>query len=398
MLIPFRYFLTLIFMSILPLAFEPSALAQQSADQPKTNQVFWIGGYGPGIYASRLNTDGSMAKPRLVATQAKPSFFALHPKLDVLYVVTETAIDDKQRAASLAAYQFDRAAYQAGDLPDLKLLNIERVQGNGPCHVTVDTQGKFAVVANYGSGSVSLFPIQASGGLEPESSTIQHQGSGPNSARQKGPHAHCSMVDPTNQWVLVADLGLDQVLVYRLDPQNKKLVPGPNPFLKLAGGAGPRHIAFHPDGKLLYVINEMGMTLTSASWDAQTGKLTEIATVKTVPEEQLQPSWSTAEVLVHPTGRFVYGSNRGHDTIALFAISPQTGAATRIENFSTLGKIPRNFRIDPTGQFLLAENQESNTIHSFAIDRGTGFLKPTGHSISTEKPACIKFMTTPVGP
>ncbi|MFN9510457.1 MAG: lactonase family protein, partial [Planctomycetota bacterium] len=159
-------FLTLIVMSVLTLAFEQSAMAQQSSDQ-KTSQVFWVGGYGPGIYASRLNADGSMAKPRLVATQAKPSFFALHPKLDVLYVVTETAINDKERAASLAAYQFDRAAYQAGDLPDLKLLNIERVQGNGPCHVTVDSQGKFAVVANYGSGSVSLFPIQASGGIEP---------------------------------------------------------------------------------------------------------------------------------------------------------------------------------------------------------------------------------------
>jgi 6-phosphogluconolactonase (cycloisomerase 2 family) len=185
-------FLTLIVMSVLPLAFEQSAMAQQSSDQ-KTSQVFWVGGYGPGIYASRLNADGSMAKPRLVATQAKPSFFALHPKLDVLYVVTETAINDKERAASLAAYQFDRAAYQAGDLPDLKLLNIERVQGNGPCHVTVDAQGKFAVVANYGSGSVSLFPIQASGALEPESSTVQHQGSGPNTARQQGPHAHCSI-------------------------------------------------------------------------------------------------------------------------------------------------------------------------------------------------------------
>jgi 6-phosphogluconolactonase len=206
------------------------------------------------------------------------------------------------------------------------------------------------------------------------------------------------MVDPTNQWVLVADLGLDQVLVYKLDAPNKQLLPSPHPFLKLDGGAGPRHIAFHPDGKFLYVINEMGMTLTSASWDAQEGKLTQISTVRTVPEEEIQASWSTAEVLVHPSGRFVYGSNRGHDTIALFAISPQNGGATRIENFSTLGKIPRNFRIDPAGQFLLAENQESNTIHSFTIDRGTGFLKPTGHSISTEKPACIKFMTTPAGP
>jgi 6-phosphogluconolactonase len=396
-------FASLLLMTVLQLALASSVFAQQAAGPQAAGskgagQVFWIGGYGPGIYASRLQDDGSMAQPQLVATQAKASFFALHPKLDVLYVVTETAINDKERAASLAAYQFDRAGYLSGGLPDLKLLNIERVRGNGPCHVTVDSEGRFAVVANYGSGSVSLFPIQSSGLLEAESSTLQHQGSGPNTARQQGPHAHCSMVDPTNRWVLVADLGLDKVLVYKLDAQSKKLVPGPNPMLKLADGAGPRHIAFHPDGKLLYVINEIGMTLTSAAWDAETGKLTEIATVRTVPEEQLQGGWSTAEVLVHPSGRFVYGSNRGHDTIALFAVSPQNGVATRIENFSTLGKTPRNFRIDPQGQFLLAENQDSNTIHSFGIDRGTGFLKPTGHSISAEKPACIKFMTTPVGP
>jgi 6-phosphogluconolactonase len=379
------------------------AATAQAPGQRSPSQVFWIGGYGPGIYASRLNADGSMVEPRLVAKQAKASFFAMHPTLDILYVVTETAINDRERAASLAAYQFDRAAYQAGDWSDakaleLKLVNVERVGGNGPCHVTVDSAGQFAVVSNYGSGSVCLFPIRPDGSLEPESSVVEHQGSGPNAARQKGPHAHCAMVDPTNRWVLVADLGLDQVLVYRLDGSSKKLVPGPNPFFKLAGGAGPRHLAFHPEGKLVYIINEMGMTLTSAAWDSETGTLTQIATVGSVPEETLQAGWSTAEVLVHPSGRFVYGSNRGHNTIALFAISPKDGGAVRIENFSTLGNTPRNFRIDPTGQFLLAENQDSNTVHSFAIDRGTGFLKATGHSISAEKPACIKFMTVRSAP
>lgn len=374
----------------------------RSKESSSAAQTFWIGGYGPGIYASRLNPDGSMVEPKLVAKQTRASFFVLHPKLDVLYAVAESAINDpgKQdagnkdpgRAASLVAYAFDRAAYERGELADLKLINVERVQGNGPCHVTLDSQGRFAVVANYGSGSVSLFPIRADGGLYEESSTLQHQGSGPNQARQEKPHAHCSMVDPTDRWVLVSDLGADKVFVYQLDSQSKRLVPGPNPSFDLAPGSGPRHLSFHPNGKNVYVINELNMTLTSAAWDAQVGKLTEIQTVRTVGESSLQGSWSTAEVLVHPSGRFVYGSNRGHDTIALFAVGPKDGAAVRVENFSTLGKTPRNFRMDSTGVYLLAENQDSDTIHSFRIDSATGFLKPTGHSISAQKPACIKFM------
>lgn len=374
----------------------------RSKESSSAAQTFWIGGYGPGIYASRLNPDGSMVEPKLVAKQTRASFFVLHPKLDVLYAVAESAINDPVnkdavnkdlgRAASLVAYAFDRAAYERGELADLKLINVERVQGNGPCHVTLDSQGRFAVVANYGSGSVSLFPIRADGGLYEESSTLQHQGSGPNQARQEKPHAHCSMVDPTDRWVLVSDLGADKVFVYQLDSQSKRLVPGPNPSFDLAPGSGPRHLSFHPNGKNVYVINELNMTLTSAAWDAQVGKLTEIQTVRTVGESSLQGSWSTAEVLVHPSGRFVYGSNRGHDTIALFAVGPKDGAAVRVENFSTLGKTPRNFRMDSTGVYLLAENQDSDTIHSFRIDSATGFLKPTGHSISAQKPACIKFM------
>lgn len=374
----------------------------RSKESSSAAQTFWIGGYGPGIYASRLNPDGSMVEPKLVAKQTRASFFVLHPKLDVLYAVAESAINDPGskeagnkdlgRAASLVAYAFDRAAYERGELADLKLINVERVQGNGPCHVTLDSQGRFAVVANYGSGSVSLFPIRADGGLYEESSTLQHQGSGPNQARQEKPHAHCSMVDPTDRWVLVSDLGADKVFVYQLDSQSKRLVPGPNPSFDLAPGSGPRHLSFHPNGKNVYVINELNMTLTSAAWDAQVGKLTEIQTVRTVGESSLQGSWSTAEVLVHPSGRFVYGSNRGHDTIALFAVGPKDGAAVRVENFSTLGKTPRNFRMDSTGVYLLAENQDSDTIHSFRIDSATGFLKPTGHSISAQKPACIKFM------
>jgi len=355
-------------------------------------QVFWIGGYGPGIYASRLQANGAMAKPQLVAEQSNPSFFALHPTLDVLYVVAETARADAKQGAALAAYQFDGKAYAAGELPPLKRISLQGVNGDGPCHVTVDREGKWAVVSNYSSGSVSLFPIDANGALQAESHSVSHQGAGPIASRQQGAHAHCAMFDPSNRYVMVADLGIDRVMIYQIDSDKKQLVPGPQPFLERPPGSGPRHLAFHPSGAYVFIINEIAMTLTSASWNAETGQSAIIQTESTIPEGKAVPGGSTAEVLVHPSGYFVYGSNRGPNTIALFMINSENGRIRRLENFDTLGKIPRNFRISPNGDFLLAENQESNSIFSFRIDTGTGFLKPTGFSISTVKPACIKFL------
>ncbi|MCU0706809.1 MAG: lactonase family protein [Pirellula sp.] len=355
-------------------------------------QVFWIGGYGPGIYASRLQANGSMDKPQLVAEQPNPSFFALHPTLDVLYVVTETGRNDAKQSAALAAYRFDRKAYDQGQSPALERLSLEKVNGDVPCHVAIDREGQWAVVSNYTSGSVSLFPIRADGVLQPESHTVQHQGTGPNAARQKEPHAHCAAFDPTNRFVLVADLGIDRVMIYQIDSNTKKLVPGPQAYLEMPPGSGPRHIAFHPSGAFFFVINELAMTMSAATWNSETGQAEIVNTESTIPEGKAVPGGSTAEVLVHPSGRFVYGSNRGPNTIALFTIDPKTGRIRRIENFDTLGKIPRNFRIAPQGTFLIAENQESDSIYSFRIDTGTGFLKPTGFSISTPKPACIKFM------
>ncbi len=366
-----------------------------SQAEPLQAQVFWIAGYGPGVYASRLQRDGSMAEPKLVAEQKNPSFLALHPKLDVMYVVTETMRDDRDAPAAIVAYRFDREAYLDGKTPELVKMQSEKVNGDVPCHVAIDPTGKFAVVANYVSGSVSVFPLGDDGSLQRESGTIQHRGSGPNAERQKGPNAHCSLFDATGRWVLVADLGADRVFVYELDKDKKTLKPGPNPAFELPPGSGPRHLAFHPSGKTVYIINELGMTLTAAAWDGATGKLETISHESTVPEGKPTPGGSTAEVIVHPSGRFVYGSNRGHNTIAIFAINQSTGGIKRIDNFDTLGKTPRNFRIDPFGQLLLAENQDSDTVYSFRIDSATGMVKPTGYSIRPLKPACIKFLMEP---
>jgi 6-phosphogluconolactonase len=357
-----------------------------------TAQVFWIGGYGPGIYASRLEPNGALAKPQLVAEQTNPSFFALHPTLDVMYVVSETTRNDAKSPASLVSYAFDRTGYSQGKSPKLTRMQSEKVNGDVPCHIAIDKDGKWGVVSNYTSGSVSLFPLGPDGSLQKECHTVQHQGSGPDPGRQKEAHAHCAAFDPSNRWVLVADLGIDRVMVYQIDAATRTLVPGPNPYLQLPAGSGPRHIAFHPSGRFVFIINELAMTLTAATWDSESGKLEIITTQSTTPEGKAVPGGSTAEVLVHPSGRFIYGSNRGANTLALFAIDPNTGGIARIDNFDTLGKTPRNFRIAPEGKLLLAENQESDSVFSFRIDTGTGLLKPTGYSLQVSKPACIKFL------
>ena len=263
--------------------------------------------------------------------------------------------------------------------------------GDGPCHVSVDATGEFLAIANYSSGSVVVCPISADGAIKPATSNVQHSSDESNNQRQVKAHAHCSFWDPTNRYLFVSDLGLDKVFVYDLNRETGKLEPAKHPALLLARGSGPRHISIHPNGRWVYIINESNMTMTAAAWDSTIGQLTEIQTVSTLPVDAKGKNFSTAEVLVHPSGRFVYGSNRGHDTIASFRVDEQTGKLTSIGHTSSNGKTPRNFRITPKGDFLLAENQQSDSIHSFRIDAETGDLTATGFSAKAPAPACIKF-------
>lgn len=356
---------------------------------PCQAQSFFIGGYGEGIYISKLSGDGSMAEPTLLAKQANASFFCFHPvKKDILYAVTETMRGDSNNPASVVAYHFDRSAALDGKAPKLELLNSQKIDGDIPCHVTMDPSGKYLIIANYTNGSVVVFDVGADGKIGKQTSNHVHQ----LVDGKKASNGHCSAVSPTGRWVLVADLGLDRVFVYQLDPTTGKLSPGVNSFLKMANGAGPRHLSFHPNGKFVYIINETNLTMTSAAWEESSGKLTEINTVSTVPEGTDKKGFSTAEVLVHPNGKFVYGSNRGHDTIVTMSIDSATGAITRVANTPTLGKTPRNFRLTPDGAMLLAENQSSDTIFSFKVDTATGTLTPLGKSINVKAPACIKFV------
>jgi 6-phosphogluconolactonase len=354
-------------------------------------QTFFIGGYGPGVYSSSLDKDGKMTEPKLLAEQGLPAFFAFHPKLDVLYVVTESSRNDPKFPSMVVSYGVKKSGADAQ--PTLTRINSQKIDGDASCHVSVDATGKFLAVANYTSGSVSLFRLADDGSVKELATQIQHAGPiGPNQGRQKEAHAHCVVWDPSNQYLLSADLGLDQVFVYKLDRDKGTLTASKYPSLKMAPGSGPRHMSFHPNGKWAYVINELNLTMTAVQWDSSEGRLTELQSISTVPADAKNDGFSTAEVLVHPNGRFVYGSNRGHHTIAGFQIDEKSGKLVSIGHTPTQGKTPRNFRLTPKGDFLLAENQDSNTIFSFWIDMESGKLTATGNSISAPMPACIKFL------
>ena len=249
-------------------------------------------------------------------------------------------------------------------------------------------------MANYGGGSIASYPIKADGSLGEAASFIQHKGSSVNRSRQEGPHAHCISADPGNKFVLAADLGLDKILIYKLDSASGRLTENEPPFGAVPPGSGPRHFSFTPNGNFCYVINEIKSTLTTFSYEKSNGALKELQTISTLPPDADPKKNSTAEIEVHPSGRFVYGSNRGHDSIAVFSIDSKSGKLTVVQDQLTGGKVPRSFGIDPTGSFLLAANQDSDNVVVFRIDSGSGRLTATGQEVQVGSPVCVKFLAT----
>jgi len=342
-----------------------------------------------GIYLLELDLrSATLSTPRVAGAAVNPSFLAIHPSRKFLYAVNELGEFQGRPSGAVSAFSIDPAS------GTLTLLNQQSSVGSGACHLVVDRSGKNVLVANYGSGSAACLPIEADGRLRPDSSFIQHKGSGSNPDRQAGPHAHSINLDAAGHFAVVADLGLDKVFIYRFDASRGTLAPNEPPFAKVAPGSGPRHFAFHPGGRFGYVIAEMANTVTVFTYDSDKGSLTEIQTIATLPEDFKGTSY-TAEVQVHPSGKFLYGSNRGHDSIAIFAIDPATGKLSTVGFEPTQGKNPRNFAIDPTGACLLAENGDSSTIVVFRIDPKTGALRPTGQTVSVPKPVCIKMIPKP---
>lgn len=341
-----------------------------------------------GIYAFHFNeSTGELTPMGLAVETTSQDYLAIHPNQRYLYAVKEVDESNKHNAGFVSAFSIDRITGKLG------LLNEVSSHGAGPCHLVVDQTGKNVLVANYTSGSVAVLPVNEDGSLRDSVAFFQHVGSSVNKERQGAAHVHCIRTSPDDHFALAADLGLDQVLIYRFDARSGSLTPNGPAFIKTGPGAGPRHFAFHPNGRFVYVINEMHCTLSVFTFDIAHGILKELQTISTLPHGyKITKEDSAAEIVVHPSGRFVYGSNRGHDSIAVFVVDAITGKATPVELVSTQGKTPRGFGVDPTGSYLIACNQESDSLVVFRIDPRTGKLTPTGQKITAYTPVDIEFV------
>jgi 6-phosphogluconolactonase len=342
-----------------------------------------------GIYAYRFDPEtGQLTSIGVAAETADPSFLAVHPNGKYLYAVNEISTFNGGTGGAVSAFSI------AAKTGALKFLNQVPTRGAGPCHVSLDRNGAYLLVANYDGGSIASFPVHDDGSLGTASGFVQHSGSGPNKERQEGPHAHWIGTSPDNRFALAVDLGLDQVIVYGFDSSKGTFAPLLSGFAKVKPGAGPRHLAFHPNGKFAYVLSEMDSSVTVFSYQAKNGAFSSLETISALPKDYVGPK-EAAEIAVEPSGKFLYASNRGHDSIAIFGINPAKGTLKSLGQVLTGGKTPRHFAIDPTGMYLLAENQESNNIVVFHIDAATGNLTPTGQTIEVPSPVCITFVAAP---
>jgi 6-phosphogluconolactonase len=357
-----------------------------------SSMLVYIGTYtvpnSKGIYLSRFDVEkGTLSPAELAAETPSPSFLAVHPTEKYLYAVNETNTFTDE-TGGVSAFAIDRATGK------LQALGQQSSEGSGPAHLTVDKDGRNVLVANYGGGSVAVLPINSKDGkLKSGSALMQHKGHSVNQSRQSEPHAHSITTDPSGRYVYVADLGLDWIVIYQLDERKGLLTLNEPPNAKVEPGAGPRHFSVHPSGRFGYVINELNCTVTAFTRDPNDGGLTQLQTVSALPPNvQMQPAFSGAELEIHPSGRYLYTSIRGHNSIAVFTIDQNTGRLTYVDSTSTQGNTPRGFGIDPQGKYLLAGNQNSDSVVVFRIDSSTGKLTPTGSKIDVGSPVCITFV------
>ncbi len=365
----------------------PANLLADGAIPPAKELTVYIGTYttgkSEGIYQYRLDPASGMLKPAGVTKEvANPSFLAISPGRKHLYAVNEIKDYEGKKSGSVSAFAVDAKTGA------LKFLNRQPTEGAAPCHVIVDTSGKFVLVANYSGGNAIVFPVKSDGSLGPASDRVQHVGKGPDQKRQEGPHTHNVMLDKANRYAYISDLGIDKVMIYKFDSANGKLSAGQPFAASMPPGAGPRHFTFHPGGQYGYVINELNSTITAFAIDQSDGSLKELQTVPTLPSDFSGESYC-ADIHVSPNGKFLYGSNRGHDSIVVYAIDAGTGKLTYVAHTPVRGKWPRNFTIDLSGSLLLVANQHTSNVVSFRIDPQTGKLTATGSQIEVPDPVCI---------
>jgi 6-phosphogluconolactonase len=367
----------------------------RAADIPAGATIAYVGTYtnnpqSKGIYALALqgSNEAALAPLGVAAQVTSPSFLAVDPRHRFVFAVNEVDQSNGQPGGGVSSFSIDPRSGM------LTAINQQSSMGKGPCHVLVDSTGKNVLVANYGSGSVAVYQVAADGRLSEATCFIQHQGSSVNKSRQEGPHAHCVALDAANRFAFVCDLGLDKVMIYRFDAQNGKITPNDPPFATVKPGSGPRHITFGRDGKFAYVNSEMASTVTVFSYDDKSGALSEVQSLSTLPPD-FTGNTSTAEIAVHPSGKFLYVSNRGHDSIATFNIDQAKGTLTWVEAHPSGGKTPRHFAIDPSGKYLVMENQGTGTIVLSAIDPNSGRLTDVGKPVQVASPVCVIFVSAP---
>src|SRR5215471_7734133 len=352
-----------------------------------TELLVYVGTYttgkSEGIYIYRLkSTTGELKLAGTTSHVVNPSFLSLSPGERYLYAVNEVDQFGDMKSGSVSAFAVEQRTGA------LHLLNRQPSLGASPCYVEIDAEARFVLTANYGGGNVSVFPVQRNGSLGTATDMHQYRGSGPNRERQQGPHAHCIVLDRTNQFAYSCDLGTDKIMIYRFDNRQGKLLPAEPAFVELNAGDGPRHFAIHPTGAYAFVINELHSTVTTFARDQKQGSLRRLSTVSTLPADFTGAN-TGADIHVSADGRFVYGSNRGHDSIGIFRFDPKTGL-TAAGHESTRGRTPRNFGIDPSGRFLLVANQNSNNVVVFRRDEATGRLSLITQ-VEVPSPVCVKF-------
>ena len=385
-----RNFLRNISLSSAVLMTSQSILQKLFPGNALSRQDFYVGNYGTGqdggIYLCRLNSlTGEITLQGETKGIDNPSFLAIDSNNHFLYAVNEVSDVNGNPGGAVSSFEIDPENGR------LRFVAQQLTLGESPCHISIDRTGKFLLITNYTGGNVTVVPILQDGNPGNYVEHIQHKGQSINPDRQNAPHPHSINLSPDNNYAFVPDLGLDKILIYRFDPQTGKLRPGDFPYISLKPGSGPRHFTFHPDGRFAYVINELNSTVTVFKYKSVKGTLKEIQTISTLPEEFTGES-NCADIHIHPNGKYLYGSNRGHNSIVIFSIDPSNGKLIQRGFTSTQGDFPRNFAIDPSGLYMLAANQRSDSIFSFRINIETGELIPTGHMIEIPKPVCIKFL------